>query len=99
MNKEENEHRTKYDEYGSYDGPKKFRSIKPLKEVIKISNRTTKKINTGPSLYYDWYGSYDRPKKCLPIKPLKEVKKIEIKKCVCRGLNNEENEYRTHYVL
>ena len=42
--------------------------MKPLKEIEKkeknasLENLTTKKMNTGPSLYYDEFGSYDFPK-------------------------------------
>ena len=70
-----------YDGYGSYNCPKIFLPIKPLKEVEKnkqknahLENSTTKKMSTGPTVYYDGYGSYDCPKN-VPIKPLKEVKK------------------------
>ena len=42
--------------------------MKPLKEVEKkiasLQNLTTKKMNSGSSLYHDGYGSYDFPKKC-----------------------------------
>ena len=58
-----------YDGYGSYDCPKIFLRIKPLKEVEKIfkrnthqENLTTKKMSTGSTVYYDGYGSYDFPK-------------------------------------
>ena len=56
-----------YDGYGSYDCPKKFLSIKPLKEVKKkknasLENLITKKMSTGSSSYYDGFVSYDFPK-------------------------------------
>ena len=53
-------------------------------------------MSTGPSSYYAGYGSYDCPKNVLLIKPLNGVKK---KKCVSRGLNYEENEHWTKFVL
>ena len=45
-----------YDGYGSYDCPKNFLPIKPLKVVKKNTspeNSITKKIITGSSLYYN----------------------------------------------
>ena len=61
--------------------------MKPLKEVQKnkiykissLENLTSKKTNSGPSLYYDGYSIHDFPKKFLLMKPLKEVEK-KIKK-------------------
>ena len=50
-------------------------------------------MSTGPSSYYDEYGSYDCPKNVLSIKPLKEIKKKQIKRCVSREFDNEENEH------
>ena len=54
-----------YDGYGSYDCPKIFLPIKPLKEVEKnlkkkvyLENVTTKEMTTGSTIYYDGYGSY-----------------------------------------
>ena len=57
-----------YDGYGSYDSPKNFFLIKPLKGIKKnykiahVDNLTTKKMSTRPGLYYDGCGSYDFPK-------------------------------------
>ena len=71
-----------YEEYGSYDYPKNFLAIKPLKKIknmnkqnAHLENLTKKKMRTGSSVYYDGYGSYDCRNNFLPIKPLKEVKK------------------------
>ena len=38
------------------------RKKKKNKENASSENLTTKKMNTGPSLYYDEFGSYDFPK-------------------------------------
>ena len=94
-----------YDGYGSYDCPKNFFRMQPLKEVqnkkIKnshLENLTTKKMSTVLSVYYDGYGSYDYPKNFLLIKPLKGVKK-KLEKCSSGEFDNEENEHWTKFVL